>query len=386
MAKRANGEGTIRKRSDGRWEGRYYDPIADKQKSVYGKTQKEVREKLLNISKEISDGAYINVSDITVTEWFDIWLTQFIGNVKPLTKVSYETQCKGHIKQYIGNQKLKALTVQHIQNMYNSLSKGEDGRAGLSPKTIKNIHGVLHKSLEQAVKNGYIKHNPSEACVLPKVYRKEIHPLSEQDIQKFIIAIQDDRFKDVFLFALFTGMRQGEILGLTWDCVDFDNGIIYIRRQLQKERQKNAKYYFSSLKNDRPRMIAPAPSVFEILKKRQKRQNDEKLLMRERWVGDSLSDDFVFTDNVGKHLTPHTIYNHYKDIAKDIGIPDSRFHDLRHSYAVISLQNGDDVKTVQEALGHHTAAFTLDVYGHVSQTMRKESANRMENFISGLRK
>ena len=126
----------------------------------------------------------------------------------------------------------------------------------------------------------------------------------------------------------------------------------------------------------------PAPYVFNILKQRKKAQENEKFLAGACWTGDLLSDDFVFTDDFGHHLSPCTVYKHYKSIVKRIGVPDSRFHDLRHSYAVISLQNGDDIKTVQETLGHHTAAFTLDVYGHVSNKMFKESATRMEKFIN----
>lgn len=215
MAKRANGEGTIRKRTDGRWEGRYYDPIKDKQRSVYGKTQKDVREKLSKITKEIMDGDYISESDLKVGDWLDVWLEEFIGNVKPLTRASYQTQIRNHIKPNVGHLKLTDLKVHHIQKMYNVLSEEQNGIKGLSAKTIKNIHGVIHKALEQAVKNGYIKQNPSEACVLPKIYRKEITPLTDQDIKKFMIAAQSDKFSDVFIVTLFTGMRQGEVLGLT---------------------------------------------------------------------------------------------------------------------------------------------------------------------------
>lgn len=384
MAKRANGEGTIRKRHDGRWEGRYYDPIADKQKSVYGKTQKEVREKLSGITQDILNRDYIQETNISVSEWLKIWLEQFTANVKPLTKSSYEVQCKNHIIPRLGNIRLKSLSVQHIQKTYNDLFEGRNSQEALSAKTIKNIHGVLHKALEQAVKSGYIKRNPSDACILPKVQKKAISPLNEDEIKKFMIAANDDKFMELFLITLFTGMRQGEILGLTWDCIDFEKGVIYIYQQLQKEKKKNSSYYLISLKNGKTRTLSPAPYVFELLKRLKQKQKNDKLLAGEKWTGDKLSDNFVFTNPFGEHLAFCTVYKHYKAIVERIGAPESRFHDLRHTFAVISLQNGDDIKTIQDALGHHTAAFTLDVYGHVSTKMNIESAKRMENYIHSL--
>ena len=383
MAKRANGEGTIRKRADGRWEGRYYDPITDRQRSVYAKTQAQVRDKL---KAQLERAPIYSVSsadgeNLSVSAWLDIWLSRYVTNIKPLTVASYKAQCENHIKPLIGNKKLKSLNVDIIQIMYNQLYSGSAATQGLSAKTIKNIHGVLHKALNQAVTNGYIPNNPSDGCVLPRVIKKEITPLSDDEIKKFLMAIETDKFSDIFFVTLFTGMRQGEVLGLMWKDIDFEQGKIVIRQQLQKEKRKDAEYFLGSLKNDKPRTIVPAQCVMTILKQRKRQQDNDKLIEGDNWQGDSLSDDFVFTNSIGQHLVPVTVYKHYKAIVKRIGIPESRFHDLRHSYAVIALQNGDDIKTVQSTLGHHTAAFTLDVYGHVSNKMYQDSADRMENYI-----
>ena len=173
-------------------------------------------------------------------------------------------------------------------------------------------------------------------------------------------------------------MRQGEILGLTWDCIDFDKGTITIYRQLQLIK---GEYKFASLKNDKPRQITPAPYVMQVLSRHHKRQLQARLQAGEAWENEN---DFVFTDNLGQHLARQTVYQHFKRFAAQIGMPDARFHDLRHSYAVAALQSGDNVKTVQQNLGHHTAAFTLDVYGHVSESMKRESAERMEAFINAV--
>lgn len=385
-ARNAHGAGTIRQRSDGRWEARYTvgrDLGTGKQiqRSIYGKTQKEVLKKLREVSVEVEDGVYIEPKKLTVSQWLDIWLEEYTGNLKPLTVSAYHTQCNNHIKPYIGAANLLSLTPAAVQKMYNSLYRKDK----LSAKTVKNIHGVLHRALQQAVKIGYLRYNPADNCTLPRVYRKEIKPLDEKQIKAFIDALDNERYKTLYLVTLFTGMRQGEVLGLQWSCVDFENNLITVNKQLQREKKANSKYYFAPLKNDKSRTIAPAPYVMQLLKEQRLTQLEQKAKCGAAWgLGDKLNDNLVFTDEIGKHLAAHTVYKHYKAIAEKIGVPDSRFHDLRHTYAVTALQNGDDVKTVQETLGHHTAAFTLDVYGHVTDKMKRESAERMERFIKSI--
>lgn len=176
-------------------------------------------------------------------------------------------------------------------------------------------------------------------------------------------------------------MRQGEIIGLTWECVDFKKGVIRIEKQLRKNHSGGSKYEFSTLKNGKTRTITPAPIVFDVLKKVKAEQNRWKL-----HAGEAFDNEFnlVFTNELGRHLNSVTVYEHLKRILESIGLGHIRFHDLRHSFATISLQNGDDIKTVSENLGHATVAFTLDVYGHVTEKMKKDSADRMQAFISGL--
>lgn len=382
----AQGAGSIRQRPDGRWEARYTvgrDSGTGKQiqRSIYGKTQKEVLKKLQQVSVDIENGVYIEPEKLTVSQWLDIWLDEYTGNLKPLTITSYKAQCNNHIKPGIGAVKLSTLTPAAIQKMYNKLHKEN----GLSAKTVKNIHGVLHKALEQAVKIGYLRFNPASNCTLPRVYKKEIKPLDDEMIKAFMKAVEVDRFKTLYIVTLFTGMRQGEVLGLCWNCVDFENGTIIINKQLQREMTKGAKYYFAPLKNDKARIITPAPFVMKQLRELKSTQTAQRLQAGQTWgMNDEINNDLVFTDELGCHLAHRTVYKHYKAIVKSIGIPEARFHDLRHTFAVTALQNGDDIKTVQETLGHHTAAFTLDVYGHVSERMKKESAERMEQFIKSI--
>ena len=169
------------------------------------------------------------------------------------------------------------------------------------------------------------------------------------------------------------------MLGLTWDCVAFDKGSININKQLQRNRD-TGQYQLVSPKNGKGRRITPASTVMDTLKAQYRRQAEWRLAIGAVWEETGL----VFTNELGHNLSPQTVYLHFKELAKQAGCPEARFHDLRHSYAVAALQSGDDIKTVQENLGHHTAAFTLAVYGHVTDQMKRASVERMEQFIRGV--
>ncbi|MCC8356615.1 MAG: site-specific integrase [Oscillospiraceae bacterium] len=200
-------------------------------------------------------------------------------------------------------------------------------------------------------------------------------------IADFIRAIQGHRFENVYLVSLYTGMREGEVLGLTWDVIDFQAGTIVIKQQLQKARDGTGRYQLISPKNGKSRRITPAPSVMAVLNNEQTRQAANKAQAGSSWDNPL---NLVFTNEEGHNLSAQTVYLHFKKIAAAIGHPDTRLHDLRHTYAVISIQNGDDIKTVQENLGHHTAAFTLDTYAHVTNQMQQASAAHMEAFIQSI--
>ena len=377
--KNAKGSGTIRKRSDGRWEARYttgIDPKTGKQtqKSVYGKTQKEVRQKLTEVTAEIDSGTYLEQTKDTVGEWLDTWLkTYALYSVKSYTYDAYERSCNIHIKPALGRIRLSALTAPQIQQFYNSLITEKE----LSPKTVKNIHGVLHRALGQAVKLGLLRSNPTNVCDLPKAHRKEIKPMEQAEITRFLQAIQGTKYGLVYQITLFTGLREGEVLGLTWDCIDFEKGTMTINKQLQNIPGQPGAYRLISAKNGKSRTIALPSTVITILKQHKIQQTLARLQAGELWE----NSDFVFTNEVGHHVSPNSVYNQYKRIVASIGLPQARFHDLRHSYAVAAIQSGDDIKTVQGNLGHATASFTLDVYGHVTDQMKQNSAARMEKFI-----
>ena len=380
-SRRASGEGNIRKRKDGKWEARYtlgVHPGTGKQirKSVYGNSQAEVVKKLKQISVSIDEGTYTEPCKLSVGSWMDIWIKDYLGSVKPFTVRSYSDHVKNHIKPRLGAVSLQKLTAPMVQSFYN-----EKLSSGLSPKTIKNLHGVLHSSLKQAVQIGYLRSNPTEACKLPRIEKKELNIMSEEDLALFVKEIEGHKFENLYYVTLFTGMRQGEVMGLTWDCIDFENGVILINKQLQKEKKIGGKYILAPLKNDKSRKITAASLVMEVLRKERKKQIENRIKVGSLWHN---KENLVFTNELGEHLAHGTIYKNFKKIVKKLGLDHIRFHDLRHSYAVASLQSGDDVKTVQENLGHHTAAFTLDVYGGVTENMKKKSAQRMDEFIRSI--
>lgn len=389
MGRSAAGAGTIRKKTvtrSGReytyWEARYTagrDPGTGRQlqRSITGKTQKEVAEKLRAATTALDNGTYTEPSKLTLGAWLDIWLAEYLGDVKQSTVAAYSGHVRNHIKPALGAVRLEALTTHAIQQLYNRAQKGEKP---LAPKTIKLLHGTLHKALQQAVEVKYLRFNPADACKLPRMEKRELHPLSEAETKTFLQAIKGHRFEDLFTVALFTGMRQGELLGLGWDKVDLRAGALTIDRQLQKEKKRGGQHRLSSTKNGKGRTITPASWAMGVLKRHRAEQARQRLRAGEAWKDSGL----VFTDETGEHLAAVTVYKEFKRVAQAIGRPDARFHDLRHTYAVNAIRAGDDIRTVSGNLGHATVAFTLDVYADFTEDLKRDSAQRMDSFIKGV--
>lgn len=394
MGRAANGNGTIRKKTvmkNGKkysyWEARCtvgYDPGTGKQiqRSISGKTQKEVAQNLKQMSLDVDNGTYQEPSNLTVKDWFEIWQKDYMGDVKASTKLLYSRNVDLYIVPNLGAVKLDSLTTSMIQKLYNQLtSENQESGKPLSPKTIKNIHGILHKALQQAVENGVIRVNPSDACKLPRVEKKDIQPLDDNQVSEFLKAVHGHPYEYLYKIALFTGIREGEVLGLTWDCVDFQSNTLYINKQLQKSKKVGGEYQLIPTKNGKARLITVAPSVMAALKRQKVKQAQAQLCAGPAWEN---KEGFVFTNALGGHLAHFTVYKEFKKIVCSIGLDNARFHDLRHSYAVAAIESGDDIKTVQGNLGHATAAFTLNIYAHTTQKMRQQSADRMERFIQAV--
>ena len=373
----AQGGGTIRQRPSGRWEARYTvgrDPGTGKQiqRSVYGSTQKEVRQKLAQITTDIDKGTYTAPQRMTVGLWLDIWQRDYLGGVKPATATIYRGNIKNHIKPALGATRLDQLHPHAVQGFVNSLE--------LSPASVRLAYKVLHMALEKAVDLGYIARNPAAKCELPRLEQKEIRPLEDQQVAALLTATKGTDLEYLVRVAFFTGLRLSELLGLTWDAVDFHRGTINVNKQLARPEFRAAGPFISP-KNGKSRTISPASSAMAALKHQRARQAAMQLRAGPLWDSPH---NLVFTSELGGAMEQATAEYRFRTLSAAAGLKGVRFHDIRHTYAVNAIRAGDDIKTIQGNLGHATAAFTLDRYGHFTERMRQDSAARMEDFIKGV--
>lgn len=382
MAKKsAKGGGTIRKKTVTRsgkeytyWEARLTvgkDPGTGKQlqRSFTGKTQKEVREKMQAAAVEVNQGTYTAPQRMTVGQWLDIWQRDYLGGVKPATVTVYTGNIKNHIKPTLGAVQLDQLHPHAVQGFVNGLE--------LSPASVRLAYKVLHMALEKAVELNYIPRNPATRCHLPRLEQKEIHPLDDQQVGALLAAAKGHDLEHLVNVALFTGLRQSELLGLTWDAVDLQRGTINVNKQLARSVHR-AQGLFISPKSGKGRIITAAPTAIRALKAQKRRQAEMQLRAGPMWDN---AHGLVFTSELGSPLDQRSIESKFDSIASAAGLKGVRFHDTRHTYAVNAIRAGDDIKTIQGNLGHATAAFTLDRYGHFTERMRQDSAARMEHFI-----
>lgn len=385
MAKKsAKGAGTIRKKTVTRngkpytyWEARITtgrDPGTGKQiqRSFTGKTQKEVREKMQATAVEINQGTYTAPSKMTVGQWLDIWERDYLGSLKPCTVRTYKTAISNHILPALGAVKLSDLHPHTVQGFINGLE--------LAPSSVHLVYQVFHRALEKALDLNYIPRNPSDRCELPRQDRKEIHPLDDQQVAALLEAAEGTALEYLVRVALFTGMRQSELLGLTWDAADFTTGAICINKQLSRLEHR-AGGLFVSPKSGKGRTITAAPLVLRALQAQKRRQAELQLRAGPIWDNPH---GLVFTNDAGGPLEQRAVGYQFNRIATAAGLEGVRFHDTRHTYAVNAIRAGDDIKTVQGNLGHATAAFTLDRYAHFTEVMQKDSADRMEGFAKAV--
>lgn len=381
----ANGGGSIRQRPDGRWEGRITTGVNEGsgkpiRRSIYGATQSEVRKQMTAILRELDKGTYLPPSKQTVSQWFDEWLETFAKEkIKPTTYLHYAAFIKNYVKPSIGAIELQAVRGQHIQKIYNAMTK-----KGLSGKTVKNAAAIMHKAFSVALKQGYIVANPCDAAEQPKVIMREIAPLKDAEIPMFLSVIENSPLRNALAVCLFAGLREGELLGLSWSQVDFEHRRIVVSQQLQKEKKARGVYYIANTtKSGKPRRIEPPEICFDYLRNEKAKQSENRLRAGALWNNEY---DLVFTDELGKHLAIHTFYKRFKEVAKKIGREDARPHDLRHTAATVMIASGADVKSVQDFLGHATASFTLNVYAHTSEQMMKDTASRTQQYYDSLKK
>ena len=381
MAKRrANGEGNNRKRKDGRWEGRYTigrDPKTGKAviKNVLGRTQAEVKEKLKRAIDESRGLDIINSGEYTVGKWLDLWYESYAKvKMRPSSYLTYRGYIDNHIKPYIGNISLSKLTTLDLQTLYKKLlAEGRVERIeaqkqpkGLSAKTVRNIHQIISSALKLANEQRLIARNPADGCALPKVEHKEMKTLTADQLSTFFQESRDSGVYELYYLDLATGLRRGELLGLKWTDVDLDRGVLKIQRAISRQNGKVAEAPLKT-KNAYRTLPLSADAIDVLMQQRRKTSNSE----------------WVFPSPTGGPISPDSVLHMLHRVLKRAGLPKVRFHDLRHTFATLALQNGVDIKTVSGMLGHFSAGFTLDTYAHVTTSAKREAAKTMGNILSG---
>lgn len=376
MGKRGNGEGSISRRSNGGWMAQYavYTPEGRKRKTIYGKTRKDVAAKLARAVSDREDGLVFDAGNLKVGEYLERWLNDSVeGNVRSRTLSNYQLQVRRHIVPALGRIQLKTLSPAHVQGLYRSKLD-----AGLAPSSVRYIHAVLHRALKQALRWGLVPRNVTEAVDLPKLVSEEVDALTPEDARAFLDAARGDRFEALYVVAVTTGMRRGELLGLRWTDIELDGAArLRVGRQLQRMRDGSG-LQFVTPKGGKGRTIRLPVRTVEALKTHRARQAEEKL------KAGSLYEDggLVFATEVGTPLEPSNIDRRsFKPLLEKAGLPDMRFHDLRHTCATALLSEGVNAKFVQELLGHADIKLTLGTYSHFLPSMGDQTATAMENAL-----
>ena len=391
MSKNGNGEGSVYKDKQGHWRGvvtLYCDNGVPKRKYYYGKTKREVTEKVNKALADISNNTYTEPCKVTLYEWLCTWLDTYCrGELKQTTIVNYETYIEKHIKPTIGNVKLCDLTPMVLQRFYQEKSKNGrlDGKGGLSPKTMRNLHTMIHCGLEKAYTIGYLNRNISDLVSTPKLVKKErpFFTVEEQaELQKYL---PYERIGMAVLLDLYTGMRLGELLGLPWKNVHIDlNGESYIKISQTLNRIKNPDKTSEKrtlLTIGTPKTaysVRTIPLLPEIAEKLTAYHEEQAESLKKNGLMDT---GLVFTATNGNAYDPRDFQRDFKKLLIRHNIRVINVHGMRHTFATRSLESGMDIKTLSRILGHSSIQITLDLYAHVTDQLQAEHMANLRGFL-----
>jgi integrase len=378
MSRRGKGEGSIyQRKEDGKWVGSI--TLENRKRKVfYGKTRKEVQEKLKAALHAQQQGTLPTASQQTVAQFLTDWLENtHKRSVRPRTYERYREAIHLHLIPVLGHHKLQKLSAQHIQAFY---TKKLD--EGLAPTTVIYYHSVLHNALKTAVKWGLVVQNVCDLVSPPRKQRFEIQPLAVEQVQTLLTAVHAHKWEALYVLALATGMRRGELLGLKWQDINFSTKTLQVRRILSRvptnTPNREHVYVEAEPKTQKSRRsVVLAPFAVEALKEHRIRQLETKLKAGQAWQ----EHDYVFCTSIGTHLNPNHVVVEFKKLLKQAELPNIRFHDLRHSAATLLLSLGVHPKVVQEVLGHTEISMTMDIYSHVLPGMQHEAMGRLDDVL-----
>jgi integrase len=366
----------ITKRKDGLFQGMYtaQTPDGPKRKYIYGRKYKDVERKLAVAMGDSAKGIYFDDENQTVAQYMERWLEDSAkGDLGHRAYHNYRLQIRRHISPAFGRLKLSKLTAAHIQSLYAAKL-----RDGLKPSSVRYIHAVLHRALEQAVRFNLIPFNPAARVDPPKVRQEEITPLDTEQARKFLATAGGDRFEASYVLSLTVGLRMGEALGLRWSDIDLDTKTLRVSRQLQRVRDGGG-LVFSEPKNASRRTVDLPQRAVEALRSHRKRQMEGQLRAGSEWQDQGL----VFASCKGTPFDAQNIVNrHFKPLLKRAGLPNIRCHDLRHTYATLLLARGTHPTYVQKSLGHASVQLTLDRYSHWMPSMGRATASAMDDALA----
>ena len=378
MAKRKYGDGSVFQRKDGRWEGRlvvgYKENGYAKTKSVTAKTKNECEERLKKLREEVGRRSERIKPDMLFGDWIDFWYQNFSKpKLRPTTQACYEGRIYTHIIPGIGQIPLCKLTQNELQQFYARLKKCgrkkhvEKFGEGLSDRMVRSCHTTCRSALEKAVIEGLIRVNPAVGCKLPPKKAKEMHVLTPAEIIRFLTQAKEEGYYEIFLLELTTGMRRGEIIGLKWRDLDLATGELHIVRQVIRVKGKTV---VSQPKTKSSiRTVILAPDMVEILA-------ELKTEVKGEWM-------FPSPVNEGQPRNPCALYHRFQTILERAKCKKVRFHDLRHTFATMALENGMDIKTLSAMIGHVSAETTLNIYSHITDTMQLQAAVKIDREIGG---
>lgn len=397
--RRAKGEGSIFKTTNKNgkvlWRGKVPVGInpdgSIKYQYVSGKREMDVKEKVDTLKGDVRNNTYAEPNRITIKQWLDTWLNVTIKEaVKDTTWLSYESMIKKHINPAIGGIRLMQLQTSHLQKLYNEKIKGgrSDGKeGGLSPRTVRYIHQVINGSLKQAVKEKLISVNVSESVRLPKDPKKEMKVLELEDVSRFLETAKTNRYYKhyyaAYLLELYTGLRRGELLGIRWKDIDLKNRNIQVRQQLVKVGSKHEIRELKTESSQNRVISIPDEMIHELKDHKQKQEEFLKDLgYNDLQIKEQFKTGLVFVNEIGTgFIQPRNFTRNFKGVLKTAKLGDIRFHDMRHTFALLSLQQGVDIKTLQSDLGHNSIETTLDRYGHVNDEMKRDAANKRSGLL-----